>query len=160
MNGKQLAVCLFAVAVLCFCMPTAAGPLHASCKVTWTFPNTSCGIVNGALVKAVANLSGSDCGTSEKCLYSLVSASSSEIKVVHTTPVKHYADDVSFDFSQSGTDCVVAGYSTSETWYAILDYGTNYCNMHNLGAILGLQYSEITSDDICTQYSSANCDKY
>lgn len=24
------------------------------------------------------------------------------------------------------------GYSTSETWYAILDYGTNYCNLHNL----------------------------
>ena len=24
------------------------------------------------------------------------------------------------------------GYSTSETWYAVLDYGTNYCNLHNL----------------------------
>lgn len=24
------------------------------------------------------------------------------------------------------------GYSTSETWYAVLDYGTNYCNLRNL----------------------------
>ena len=24
------------------------------------------------------------------------------------------------------------GYSRSETWYAVLDYGTNYCNLHNL----------------------------
>ena len=24
------------------------------------------------------------------------------------------------------------GYSTSETWYAVLDYSTNYCNMRNL----------------------------
>ena len=24
------------------------------------------------------------------------------------------------------------GFSTSETWYAVLDYGTNYCNLHNL----------------------------
>ena len=24
------------------------------------------------------------------------------------------------------------GYSTSETWYAVLDSGTNYCNLHNL----------------------------
>ena len=24
------------------------------------------------------------------------------------------------------------GYSSSETWYAVLDYGTNYCNLHNL----------------------------
>ena len=28
--------------------------------------------------------------------------------------------------------CVVSGYSTSETWYAVLDSGTNYCNLHNL----------------------------
>ena len=28
--------------------------------------------------------------------------------------------------------CVLQGYSRSETWYALLDYGTNYCNLHNL----------------------------
>ena len=26
----------------------------------------------------------------------------------------------------------IQGYSTSELWYAVLDYGTNYCNLHNL----------------------------
>jgi len=33
---------------------------------------------------------------------------------------------------------IVQGYSTSETWYAFLDYGTNYCNLHNL--ITGLLF--------------------
>ena len=34
------------------------------------------------------------------------------------------------------------GYSTSETWYAILDFGTNYCNLHNLltGKLLNAFY--------------------
>jgi len=30
------------------------------------------------------------------------------------------------------------GYSRSETWYAYLDFGTNYCNLHNL--ITGLLF--------------------
>jgi len=33
---------------------------------------------------------------------------------------------------------MVQGYSTSETWYAFLDYGTNYCNLHNLITGAGL----------------------
>lgn len=27
---------------------------------------------------------------------------------------------------------VKKGFSSSETWYAVLDYGTNYCNLNNL----------------------------
>ena len=27
---------------------------------------------------------------------------------------------------------LLQGYSTSEVWYAVLDNGTNYCNLHNL----------------------------
>jgi hypothetical protein len=68
------------------------------------------------------------------------------------------------DFVDSGNSCTVDGYSTSELWYAILDYGTNYCNLHNIVTGAGLDkvysFSEKTSDSDCTQYSSADCDKY
>ena len=56
------------------------------------------------------------------------------------------------------------GFSTSETWYAYLDYGTNYCNLRNLADLSKLSstanFMEETSDKVCTQYSSRNCDKY
>ncbi|CAH1257300.1 Hypp1812 [Branchiostoma lanceolatum] len=55
-------------------------------------------------------------------------------------------------------------HSTSETWYAYLDYSTNYCNLRNLAEGAGLtespNFTEVTSDSICTQYSSRNCTKY
>jgi hypothetical protein len=71
-----------------------------------------------------------------------------------------YVDDLTFDLTQQGADCSVAAFSTSETWYAILDQGTNYCNLHNLGLATGIAFNEDTSDDICTQFSSADCEKY
>ncbi len=46
----------------------------------------------------------------------------------------------------------------------MLDYGTNYCNLRNLVDGSGLSQSawfkEDTSDSVCTQYSSHDCDKY
>ncbi|XP_014677259.1 PREDICTED: uncharacterized protein LOC106817126 [Priapulus caudatus] len=66
---------------------------------------------------------------------------------------------------QGGEKCLYLGFSTSETWYAVLDSGTNYCNLHNLITGTGLDtgdasYKEKTSNSVCTQYSSANCEKY
>ncbi|XP_013410736.1 uncharacterized protein LOC106173937 [Lingula anatina] len=142
-----------------------SGPLHASCKATWTF-GEGCADVNKALVDQINKWKGPDgCKNGgEKCLYALKSSSATEIKATHETPKKHYVDDVSFEFSGSGSSCTVKGYSTSETWYAVLDYGTNYCNMFNLIQGAGLDkvsgYKEETSDSICTQRSSANCEIY
>lgn len=48
--------------------------------------------------------------------------------------------------------------------FSILDFGTNYCNLFNLMEGSGLTkdpgYSEETNDNICTQYSSSNCEIY
>ena len=56
------------------------------------------------------------------------------------------------------------GYSTSQTFYAVLDMSTNYCNLRNLLTGSGLDQSQVftetTSNSICTQYSSANCGMY
>ena len=51
-------------------------------------------------------------------------------------------------------------FSKSTIWYAILDDGTNRCNLENLVGPTGLTHSEQGSDATCTQYSSANCNKY
>lgn len=107
--------------------------------------------------------SGTDCGSGEKCRYAIRSDSGSVLEGTHTTPVKHYVDDLKFSFS--GSMCIVDAQSSSETWYAVLDYGTNYCNLHNL--VVGAQinvpkygFKETTSNSVCTQYTSANCAKY
>mmetsp|Transcript_20520 Transcript_20520/g.33725 ORF Transcript_20520/g.33725 Transcript_20520/m.33725 type:complete len:81 (+) Transcript_20520:57-299(+) len=64
-----------------------------------------------------------------------------------------------FLFSPKGDGimCEVEGHSSSDTWYAVLDNGTNYCNLHNLVEAAELEFKEWTSDSVCTQYSSADC---
>ncbi|XP_033762420.1 uncharacterized protein LOC117343961 [Pecten maximus] len=148
------------------------GPAHASCKATWTF-GKSCDTILSSLLSQVQAWSGPDnCRsgpTNEKCLYVLKSNSGGVLKLTHETPLKHYIDDITFtltdgDMTPSGGQCTVKGMSRAETWYAVLDYGTNYCNMYNL--LEGSQltqlagYTETTSDAICTQHSSANCTRY
>ncbi|XP_048742470.1 uncharacterized protein LOC125655964 [Ostrea edulis] len=143
----------------------ASGPLHASCKIDWTFGIT-CDEVSSKIKGQISAWTTADnCANGgEKCLYKFVSASANQLKAKHETPVKHYVDDLTFTFSPSGASCNVHGFSTSETWYALLDYGTNYCNLHNLITGSGLDkvsgYTEVTSNSVCTQFSSANCTIY
>lgn len=140
-------------------------PLHASCKIDWTF-SVSCDQIENRLVGIIERWKGPEgcAGGGEKCLYTLQSRSSTEIKAVHETPVKRYKDDLTFTLTSKTGGCAVHGYSTSETWYAWLDKGTNYCNLRNLidGADLNRDpaFKEETSNSQCTQYSSHDCDKY
>lgn len=144
-----------------------SGPLHASCKIDWTF-GVSCDTVKSKLKSQISAWTTADnCKNGgEKCLYKFVSESGNELRATHETPVKHYKDDLTFTFGplSSAGSCNVHGFSTSETWYAVLDYGTNYCNLHNLITGSGLDkvtgYTEKTSNSVCTQYSSANCTIY
>ncbi|KAL5497550.1 hypothetical protein EMCRGX_G014042 [Ephydatia muelleri] len=142
-----------------------AYPLHASCKLTWEF-SIDCSTVYDMLLKQISVYNNTDCGTTEKCGYALLAATGSEIDATHTTPVHHYVDTLSMVFASSaGGGCTVNGKSSSNIWYAVLDDGTNYCNLHNLLTGAGLNSSsygfvETTSNSICTQYSSANCSVY
>lgn len=134
--------------------------LHASCRLQWTFNETSCDAVSSALVSAAQSMAGDDCGTGEKCKYTLLQYNSTFISAIHTTPVQSYKDDLTIGLLQTGTDCIVNGYSTSETWYAVLDYGTNYCNLHNLAEATPLKFTESVNPDDCTQVDTADCSKY
>ena len=145
-------------------VPEVGAPesLHASCRANFTFSSNSCSDVSSALVSAAKAMSGFDsCGSSEKCGYSITEANAVVVKGHHETPVKHYKDDLSFALTPTGaTSCEVGGYSTSEIWYAVLDDGTNYCNLHNLVSATNLAFDENVDKSDCTQYSSANCNKY
>eukprot|EP01006_Ploeotia_vitrea_P050822 TRINITY_DN67504_c9_g2_i1.p1 TRINITY_DN67504_c9_g2~~TRINITY_DN67504_c9_g2_i1.p1 ORF type:complete len:169 (+),score=81.31 TRINITY_DN67504_c9_g2_i1:64-570(+) len=157
---KMVALACAVAAALCLAEPAAAGPLHASCHVTYGFAANNCTSVQTAVVDAIKALSGDDCGSGEKCRYALTSSSDNEVKSTHTTPVKHYEDKQTWSFSPDGSGCTLKAYSTSTVWYAVLDYGTNFCNLDNIVAQTGLTHSTTTSDKVCTQYSSHNCDKY
>ncbi|XP_067648783.1 uncharacterized protein [Haliotis asinina] len=157
---KLLAViCLVVVGV------TDGMPFHASCKINWTF-SLSCTNVQDKLVDQIGVWSGpTGCANGgEKCLYKLGSRNATQLEATHETPKQHYVDDLTFIFTQDTSKCNVTGLSRSETWYAVLDSGTNYCNLHNLIVGSGLDktqgYSETTSNSICTQFTSANCAKY
>lgn len=155
------------LAVACFYVVCTRGSLHASCKIEWTW-GVSCTMVRNAILKQIDKWkSDENCKNGgEKCLYTLKGVTATQIKATHKTPKAHYIDDLTFTVQANSTSklCNMQGYSTSELWYAILDYGTNYCNLHNLitGAALDRfpGYKEVTSDSVCTQYSSANCEKY
>ncbi|XP_045168142.1 uncharacterized protein LOC123531346 [Mercenaria mercenaria] len=146
--------------------PVVPMPLHASCKAEWNF-SADCMAIENRLVTIINQWGGPDnCKNGgERCLYKLKTKTDTEITATHETPKKHYVDDLTFTFIKTSDNaCTVKGFSTSETWYALLDQGTNYCNLHNLitGADLDKLpgYKETTSNSVCTQYTKADCDKY
>ena len=76
---------------------------------------------------------------------------------------------MTFELTPGGAgQCGVVGRSRSRLWYAVLDYGTNYCNLRNLMVGAGLAgrpgYSEQSSTDLCMQHDRieefGNCNKY
>uniref|UniRef100_A0A8C9RCU7 Uncharacterized protein n=1 Tax=Scleropages formosus TaxID=113540 RepID=A0A8C9RCU7_SCLFO len=159
---------LISASLLVFVVALAtAGPLHAQCKVDWYF-GIPCREVYEALVSQIkkwATIASCAMG-GEKCLYKLESANVHFIAAKHTAPVTKHVDDLSFRLSSYDlyARCHVSALSVSETWYTVLDHGTNYCNLYNLMEGSGLTgvpgYKEVTSDFICTQRSSANCTVY
>jgi len=150
-------------------------PWHASCNIQWQF-SEACSTVRTRIINQINAWQGDALcpGTSaqcpslpcgQNCLYDLTSSSADEIQGTHTTPVARYVDDISFKLSSApGGGCSVAAKSRSQLWYAVLDKGTNYCNLRNLidGSRLssGSGFTETTRDGICTQYSSRDCSRF
>jgi hypothetical protein len=167
MNKLTLALAvLFAVVALSF-SPSAQAmdPLHASCKLTWNFPSQNCTQTQNFFLNSIKEMDNTNCGEgdnlNQKCRYKLVSTQTNAMKATHTTPKKKYIDDLSFEFKDIDTGCKVEAFSTSEVWYAHLDFGTNYCNLRNLGdhsvGLGSVDFEEKVGS--CTQQSSADCTK-
>jgi len=149
-------------------------PWHASCSIEWSF-SSPCDRVSNLLETQMKAWEGdklcptvSDtcpkmpCG--QKCLYKVVSSSEGVLVGEHQTPVARYVDDLTFSFASTAAGCDVKAYSTSRTWYAVLDMGTNYCNLRNLVDDSGLSaedgFSESTRNSVCTQYESRDCTRF
>jgi hypothetical protein len=140
---------------------------HASCKMTFNFPSTDCNSVINALSVSAKSMSGlTGCGKKNPpvdnfCGYQETGRKAGSWSGKHTTANGKYTDDLTFTVTAAGSGCTAKAYSTSETWYAVLDNGVNYCNLHNLVAGTNISNTETdVSDSSCTQYSKRNCDRY
>ena len=152
---------------------------RAECRITWTLP-TNCNtarqnIQNQMIDWAETEAKERACpGTSQSCpklpcgqrcryVFERVDQNG-KLTGYHLTPAKSYRDNVSFEFSDNGSSCNVVGFSKSTVSYAVLDFGTNYCNLRNLidgsGLSTGNGFQESTSTKLCTQYDQINCDRY
>ncbi|KYM96393.1 hypothetical protein ALC62_13045 [Cyphomyrmex costatus] len=64
-------------------------------------------------------------------------------------------------FEEMNNTCFAKAASVSSGWFTIFDYGTNYCNLHNLIVGAGLdrhaKFQELTNDAVCTQFNMAVC---
>ena len=170
-------------------------PDHAECTVEWQIP-LGCDAVRSGLIDIMGDWAGDEnngrdkCPTTsaqcprlpcgQRCLYTYKAQESSQTKLfgVHLTPAKLYSDSFNFELTENGSNggCSVKGYSTSDLWYAILDQGTNYCNLRNLldGAFETKWehpdnaatlddwegFQEDTRNSKCTQYGRRNCNRY
>jgi len=150
-------------------------PWHASCSIEWNF-SSPCDRVSNLLETQMKawegdklcpkNVSDScpkmPCG--QKCLYKVVSSSDGSLVGEHQTPVARYVDDITFSLASTATGCDVKALSSSRTWYAVLDMGTNYCNLRNLVDDSGLSsedgFTESTRNSVCTQYESRDCTRF
>lgn len=133
--------------------------LHAECRLWWTVSD-SCSDASSQISGAVKKMSGLSNCVGEKCGYTLESVNATYLSAYHVTPVHHYRDDITMTFTQSGSSCQVDAFSTSTIWYAVLDDGTNYCNLRNLIEATDLTFTQKIDTSDCTQYSTANCAKY
>lgn len=150
---------------------------HASCEIEWTIPGKNCREIKDRLINQM-NVwkDDSNCGKvsescpslpcGQNCLYTYQSTDENgKITGKHTTPVKRYNDSISFEFtSLTESSCQIDAFSTSDLWYAVLDFGTNYCNLRNLLDGTGLTaidgFVEKTSNADCTQYEDRDCSRY
>merc|ERR1712203_65380 len=150
-------------------------PWHASCEVKWTIPS-SCEQFKTKIINQMDAWKGEelcppvseDCPTlpcGQRCLYNFTSYDDLTIIGTHQTPKHRFTDDLTFLLSDMDSSrCSVEATSNSRLSYAVLDFGTNYCNLRNLVEGAGISslesFEEETEDSICTQYSSRNCDRF
>ena len=89
---KLLLLTVFSIALIqtnALEIPGISGPLHASCKVHWSWPLTDCKTIQSSILNQISLWTTEDnCKNGgEKCLYTLKSQSDNSILAAHTTPV-------------------------------------------------------------------------
>lgn len=117
--------------------------LHANCAMKAVYPGEACATTFANMRAVVLGWKTGDPG---KGLYDIKEEKENTyIWVTRTTPVRHYVDDIAFQFAQTSAGCQVSSRSRSQS-LSYYDYSTNYCNMWNpikfTGAFSGLSVSD------------------
>ncbi|XP_047494872.1 uncharacterized protein LOC125042995 [Penaeus chinensis] len=139
-------------------------PSHASCRVDWVF-GTSCPTVKYKLIEQMKSWSHDDCSLKQQCSYEYLGEDGNIIRGLHKTPYLKFEDKLNFTLNSIDGKCHVTGVSESGVSFAVIDFGTNYCNLRNLVIGSGLDendrfYKENSTNRICTMYSIAHCNLY
>ena len=144
----------------------------AQCLVTWNIRSgctrAKTAIKNQMNIWKETDFGASNCpDRSRKCRYVFEKFDKDDrITGHHLTSISigqhSYKNQISFEFLDDDNNCEVIGFSKSTGDDIYFDFGANYCSLKNLldGANLLLQneFSENTSNNICTQYDKANCE--
>ncbi|XP_042856690.1 uncharacterized protein LOC122243259 [Penaeus japonicus] len=139
-------------------------PSHASCRVDWVF-GKSCSIVKSKLIDQIKSWDHDDCSLKQQCNYEYLGEDGNVIRGLHITPLLKFEDKLNFTFNSRSEGCHVTGASESGVSFAVIDFGTNYCNLRNL--VIGSRldendsyYRENSTNKVCTMYSIAHCNLY
>ena len=101
---------------------------HANCAIDVTYPGQQCSTTYALMLYWLTQFQQGDVG---KGVYAFVDQKQDTyFWVTRTTPVKKYVDDIAFEFSQVGANCLVKSRSKSQS-LSYYDYSTNFCNMWN-----------------------------
>ncbi|XP_018402428.1 PREDICTED: uncharacterized protein LOC108779505 [Cyphomyrmex costatus] len=136
-------------------------PLHASCIVKWRFDDP-CSHVMQKFRRQITNWSSwNTCRQrDDTCQYTLkLPVENNIIRATHRTSKS--LERIEIVFEEMNNTCFAKAASVSSGWFTIFDYGTNYCNLHNLIVGAGLdrhaKFQELTNDAVCTQFNMAVC---
>ena len=129
---------LLVPAAACPGSPVPAGQPHDSASVRVTFPDDSCAAVRQELLARVHGLGGwvdphSSHGAGTNGVYTLLSEPAASVLMLsRRTADDQYTDLLDFAFSANdGGGCVLEGCSESQV-PSVLDFSTNFCNLHDL----------------------------
>ena len=126
---KTSAVILFVGATGVSACPGSPAKMHAKCDMGVSFTD-SCDSVLTEINARVAGKNGwSD--PHNGGVYSITNQTSSFLSGQRTTGDGKYTDSFDFSFTTSGTGCSVEACSESQV-NSLIDYSTNYCNLHSL----------------------------
>ncbi|XP_076237487.1 uncharacterized protein LOC143181128 [Calliopsis andreniformis] len=141
-------------------------PMHASCIVKWKFGDPCTYTMEKFRCQILNWSSCINCGSrGSKCLYTLKEPKRDEsniIRAIHLASNMKTMETIKITFEEVNKTCTATGESVSNEWFRIFDYGTNYCNLHNLVTAIGFdknpRFVELTTNTVCTQYNMAVCD--
>jgi hypothetical protein len=145
------------------CPGSSAAIHHASCQVTVTF-QSGCDAVYAEMVARIHGENGW-VDPHNRGTYAVVEGSTAgqELHATRHTGNGKYTDKMVFTYSSSGSSCVMTGCSESQV-LSFADFGTNFCNLHDLycgaqdqcaKAATDLTYTEVVGS--CTESDKGKC---